>query len=78
MVVGMAEVTVFIRVFMAMVVDSTGVGDRRATTLPLMIRERIKMETRPVFGMDTIGDVTINQPLSNPESVLQTNQETRE
>ncbi len=37
MVVGTAEVTVFIKVFMAMVVDSTGVGDRRATTLPLMI-----------------------------------------
>lgn len=73
----MAEATVFIEVFMAMVVDSIGVGDRRAITLPLMIPEHIKMETRPVFGMDTIGGVTINQPLFNPESALQANQETR-
>jgi hypothetical protein len=43
-----------------------------------MIPEHIKMETRPVFGMDTIGDVTINQPLFNPELALQANQETRE
>lgn len=77
MVVGTGEVTVFTKVFTAMVVDSMGVGDRRAITLPLMIPEHIKMETRPVFGMDTIGDVTINQPLFKPKSALQANQETR-
>lgn len=70
MVVDTVEATVFIKVFMAMVVDSMGVGDRRAITLPLMIPEHIKMETRHVFGMDTIGDVTINQPLFNLDSLL--------
>ena len=69
MVVGMVA-TVFMEVFMAMVVDSMGVGDRRAITLPLMIPEHIRMETRHVFGMDTIGDVTINQPLFNLDSLL--------
>jgi hypothetical protein len=77
MVVGMAEATAFMEVITAMVVDSMGVGDRRATTLPLMIPEHIKMETRHVSGMDTIGDVTNHQPLFNTAPLLRLHQETR-
>lgn len=61
----MAVGMVFMGVITVMVLDSMGVGDSQDTILPLMIPEHIKMETRHVFGMDTIGDVTNNESIFN-------------